>query len=143
MMFHDLPKRMEESKINGKAKDLTHAPKVWGAEYWFANNEKYCGKVLALKKGHRCSFHYHKIKDETFLVVQGKVLMENDDGTWVMQPGSVQHIKPNLVHRFTGIEDSMIIEASTTHFEEDSYRKTQSEKVPDEEFKQILFKYGK
>ena len=116
---------------------------MWGSEFWFANNKKYCGKVLELKKGFRCSFHSHKIKEETFIVVQGKVLMENDEKTWVMRPGAVQHIPPGLAHRFTGFEDSLIIEASTTHYEDDSYRKTKSEEVPEREFKVLIGKYDK
>jgi len=142
-MFPDMDNRIEESKKSGKVAELTYMPKVWGAEFWFANNAGYCGKVLSLKKGHRCSFHSHKKKEETFLVVQGKVLMENDENTWVMLPGAVQHIPHGLVHRFTGLEDSVIIEASTTHYEDDSYRKTQSEKIPEEEFNALMRKYGK
>ena len=50
-------------------------PKVWGEEHWIVNKE-YCGKKLVLKKGFRCSMHFHKIKDETFYVISGKVLIE-------------------------------------------------------------------
>jgi hypothetical protein len=43
----------------------THVvPKSWGEEHWIVNGE-YCGKKLVLKKGHRCSLHYHKVKDST------------------------------------------------------------------------------
>lgn len=34
------------------------------------------GKILTLKKGFRCSLHTHKIKDETFYILDGEVLME-------------------------------------------------------------------
>ena len=44
----------------------------------------------------------------------------------------------NVQHRFTGIEDSEIVEFSTHHMEDDSYRETQSGKVPDDEFNRIL-----
>ena len=107
-------------------------PKVWGEEHWIVNNDKYCGKKLVLKKGFRCSIHHHKIKDETFYIIKGKVLMEfgeNCEKKKVMKPGDSMHIPPNLWHRFTGIEDSEIIEFSTKHMEEDSYRKMQSGKV--------------
>ncbi len=49
--------------------------KEWGEERWIVNRD-YCGKLLILKKGFRCSLHYHKNKDETFYVNKGKVLME-------------------------------------------------------------------
>tara|TARA_Y100000310_G_scaffold246869_1_gene252313 strand:- start:17183 stop:17530 length:348 start_codon:yes stop_codon:yes gene_type:complete len=104
-------------------------PKVWGEEHWIVNNNKYCGKKLILKKGHRCSLHHHKIKEETFYLQMGKVLMEIEDKKWIMQKGDVQHIKPKELHRFTGLEDSEIMEFSTQHDDNDSYRKTQSEKI--------------
>ena len=40
--------------------------KGWGSEIIFANNEKYCGKVLHFKKGAKFSMHFHKEKEETY-----------------------------------------------------------------------------
>ena len=117
--------------------------KVWGAEHWIVNKE-YCGKKLVLNKQHRCSLHGHKKKDETFYIIKGAVLMELSDDkgkifkVWAMHPGDIQHITPNLYHRFTGIEDSEIIEFSTTHDEADSYRLIDANRVSDAEFKTIL-----
>jgi len=50
--------------------------KKWGYEEWIVNTDKYCGKLLYLQKGKRCSMHFHQVKDETFYILQGKVLME-------------------------------------------------------------------
>lgn len=96
-------------------------PKVWGEEHWIVNKE-YCGKLLVLKKGFRCSMHYHKVKDEVFYVIKGKVLLETEQGARVMLPGDHVHIPQRLLHRFSGLEDSQIIEFSSHHEEEDSYR---------------------
>ena len=100
--------------------------KVWGHEEWIVNNEKYCGKKLVLKKGFRCSMHHHKVKDETFYVVSGKVLMETvidgNENKRIMTRGDIQHIKIGMWHRFTGLEDSEIFEFSTFHMDADSYR---------------------
>lgn len=105
-------------------------PKVWGEEQWIVNNDKYCGKRLILRKGMQCSLHYHKVKDETFYVESGLVRMERvyatvrEDGEEVsnLGPGDVVHIPARLLHRFSGLEDSVIFEFSTHHDEEDSYR---------------------
>jgi len=96
--------------------------KVWGSEEWIVNTSLYCGKFLYLKKGKRCSLHYHENKDETFYVLKGKVLMEVSDKEKVMKKENVQHITPLTKHRFSGLEDSVIIEFSTHHEESDSYR---------------------
>ncbi len=112
-------------------------PKVWGGEYWIVNKE-YCGKKMVLKKGYRCSIHHHKIKDETFLVISGKVLMEIEGEKKILYVGDKQYIPIGVKHRFTGLEDSEIVEFSTHHIENDSYRDTQSGKVPDDEFQKLL-----
>ena len=51
-------------------------PKGWGFEKWIVNCEEYCGKVLYFVKGKRCSWHYHKLKDEVFYVQSGKILLK-------------------------------------------------------------------
>ena len=104
--------------------------KVWGEEHWLVN-ESYCGKRLILNKGYRCSLHYHEIKDETFYVAKGKVLLELHGKKIIMNPGDSQRIKPNDIHRFSGLENSEIIEFSTHHDEEDTYRKEPSGKIPE------------
>ena len=115
--------------------------KVWGREEWIVNNDKYCGKKLVLDKGKRCSLHHHKIKDETFYVQDGKVLMELGKVERVMNVGEVIEIHRGELHRFSGLEDSVIFEFSTQHFDNDSYRaKGQlSGNVP----KEIMEKYNK
>ena len=65
--------------------DIEIHPKAWGEEHWIVNKE-YCGKKLVLKAGHRCSVHYHKIKDEVFYVTSGLVLMEVGDCVRVLGP---------------------------------------------------------
>ena len=115
--------------------------KVWGSEEYIVNTKNYCGKLLILNKGYRCSIHYHKNKDETFYLSRGRVLMEINGSEIVMQEGDVQRILPLARHRFTGLEKSVIIEFSTHHEESDSYRETQSEKIPEEEFEELLKRF--
>ncbi|TSC58894.1 MAG: D-beta-D-heptose 7-phosphate kinase / D-beta-D-heptose 1-phosphate adenosyltransferase [Candidatus Peregrinibacteria bacterium Greene0416_19] len=95
--------------------------KAWGEEQWIVNKE-YCGKKLVLKKNHRCSMHEHKKKDEVFYLQSGKVQLELDGEMFTLSPGDFIHIPAGLPHRFTGLEDSEIMEFSTMHDEEDSYR---------------------
>ena len=101
--------------------------KVWGKEVWIANNPLYCGKILFLKKGFRCSMHAHKIKTETFHILSGKIIMALGDGSRrTMVPGDTIDIAPGTLHSFEGIENSKIMEISTQHFENDSYRVDES-----------------
>ena len=110
-------------------------PKGWGEERWIHNDELYCGKILILKAGKRCSLHYHKLKTETFYVSKGRLQMELTDlegaqakppvihEVFEMKAGDALLLEPGLVHRFTGIaEETWIFEFSTQHFDEDSHR---------------------
>jgi len=105
--------------------------KTWGWEHWFANDEKYCGKLLFVRKDEWSSkgkYHYHKIKDETFFVIEGGLVLDYyEDGEFKrITLGRYEkfNIPPGMEHRFTAYtgEGCKFIEASTTHFEEDSYR---------------------
>ena len=62
--------------------EINFVPKGWGFEKWIVNKPEYCGKLLYFVKGKRCSWHYHKIKDEVFYMQSGKLLVkysENDN----------------------------------------------------------------
>lgn len=105
--------------------------KVWGEELWIANNELYCGKILRLKKGYKCSYHAHPIKDETFYILKGKVHMMLEESLRIMCEGDVLRINPGQYHSFTGLTDVEILEISTPHSDGDVIRKDVSGKVND------------
>ena len=118
------------TKIIDKTKlDIKFVPKGWGFEKWIVNNEEYCGKLLYLVKGKRCSWHFHKLKDEVFYVQSGKVLVKYSDGDdidaseeSILGPGDNFHVYRGLRHRIIALEDSEVFEFSTQHFDEDSHR---------------------
>ncbi len=106
-------------------------PKLWGYEKWLENNDKYCCKILSLNKGYQCSLHYHKNKDETFLVTKGRIRLELGSETMLLDKGDFVRVLPGTQHRFAGIENSLIIEMSTHHEDKDSYRIEKSRKMDD------------
>lgn len=114
-------------------KKIFRKKKAWGEEQWIVNKE-YCGKKLLLRKNHRCSMHSHAKKDEVFYLQSGKVLLEMDGERYTLHPGDFVHVQTGLPHRFTGLEDSEILEFSTTHDEEDSHRTELSGHVEQERY---------
>lgn len=108
---------------------LTYVPKGWGFEKWIVNNEKYCGKLLYFVKKHKCSWHYHKIKDETFYIQSGKIELSygyDEDiksaKKIILNRGDHFHIPVGLKHQMFALEDTELFEFSTQHFDDDSYR---------------------
>jgi quercetin dioxygenase-like cupin family protein len=104
-------------------------PKGWGYEKWIVNKDEYCGKLLHIIKGMKCSWHYHEKKDETFYLQEGKLLVrysEEDDiekaVEVIMERGDKFHVYRGLRHQMLALEDSDLFEFSTQHFEDDSYR---------------------
>ena len=104
-------------------------PKGWGYEKWIVNKEEYCGKLLHMIKGKKCSWHYHTLKDETFYLQEGKILLKYSDDNniekakeIVLCRGDKFHIYRGLRHQMFALEDSDLFEFSTQHFEHDSNR---------------------
>jgi len=116
------------TKGNGRTIQPEMAEKGWGHEIIFANNEKYCGKLLNFNAGKKFSMHYHLLKDETWYVAKGKLKLIWIDpnnaniSSVVLEVGDVVRNLPGHPHQLEAIEDSTIFEVSTQHFDHDSYR---------------------
>ncbi len=114
--------------------EYQYVKKSWGEELWICNSDKYCGKKLFIYKDKYCSFHYHKIKDEVLYIESGRIkfryarLWTDQVFEKELSPGEAWHVEPGLVHQMEALEDTLIIEFSTQHFDSDSYRIT-SDKV--------------
>ena len=103
--------------------------KVWGYELWVHNDEEYCGKLLYFVKDKRCSWHYHKLKDEVFYIRKGKLLVKygydedlQKSEEVVLEEGDNFYVKTGLNHQMIGLQDTEMFEFSTQHFDSDSYR---------------------
>ncbi|MCH7548344.1 MAG: cupin domain-containing protein [Candidatus Krumholzibacteriota bacterium] len=116
-------------------------PKLWGEEHWIVNRE-YCGKKLLLKKGLRCSMHRHPIKDETFHLETGVVFLELGGEEFFLRAGDTMHIPAGTPHRFSGLEDSVILEFSTHHEDDDVIRESESGPIPADELAALQQRAG-
>ena len=106
-----------------------YVEKGWGWEKWIVNSSEYCGKLLYFVKDKRCSWHYHKLKDEVFYVQSGRVRVkysERDDLNSacevILEKGENFHVFRGLRHQVIALEDTELFEFSTQHFDSDSYR---------------------
>jgi|TARA_R100000005_G_scaffold96427_1_gene83225 mannose-6-phosphate isomerase-like protein (cupin superfamily) len=114
-------------------------PKGWGKEMIITNNELYCGKILMFKKGCKFSMHYHLKKDETWFIAEGEFLYRWIDTETAdiyeeeLKPGDVVRQLPGQPHQLMAHTDGSIIEVSTEHFDDDSYRVSKGDSQKNEE----------
>jgi mannose-1-phosphate guanylyltransferase len=93
--------------------------KPWGYEEWWAQTDKYVGKVLFIRHGHRLSLQYHNVKEETMRVMQGNLTFVLGDQVLQMKPGDTVHVVPGTIHRMEANDgDVMVVEVSTPEVED-------------------------
>jgi mannose-6-phosphate isomerase-like protein (cupin superfamily) len=97
--------------------------KPWGYELRFGVTDRYLGKLIHVNRGHALSLQYHVQKDETIYLVSGllDLVLENDRGeleTHRLTPGMSAHIRPGRRHRFVGVDDAELFEASSAEIDD-------------------------
>jgi mannose-6-phosphate isomerase len=118
--------RPEESRSSSRDAEVTppEAVKVvskpWGEERWLAHTDRYAGKLLILRKGHRLSLQYHERKHETQYVDSGRIRYTlgsvdrpGDYEELIAEAGTTVMLPPGAVHRMEALEDSRFFEVST------------------------------
>ena len=115
---------MEPTRLEGKV------DKGWGYEVIWATNELYCGKIMVFEKvGSKFSMHFHKEKDETWFVNNGRFLLNYIDTTTAeyksqeLTEGMTWRNPPLMPHQLVCMEPgSSVTEVSTPDSVEDNYR---------------------
>ena len=98
--------------------------KPWGYELIWAEAEQYVGKVLFVKAGESLSLQFHRVKDESWLVRDGRAKLElGSVGDAVLKEevigaGASFRFRPGTVHRVTALEDTTILEVSTNQLDD-------------------------
>ena len=94
--------------------------KPWGWELVWAVTDDYVGKLLFVRAGESLSLQYHELKDESWLVQQGRARLELGEVGGELEvleitPGDAYRFRPRTVHRVTALEDTTVVEVSTNH----------------------------
>ncbi|MBA3397923.1 MAG: cupin [Deltaproteobacteria bacterium] len=108
--------------------------KPWGHELIWAKTDRYVGKILHIKAGEALSLQYHRMKDETIMVLSGRMQLvyfaeSEEPRSRELLPRQPFHVTPGLRHRMIAIEDTDVLEVSTTELDdvvrlEDRYGRT-------------------
>jgi mannose-6-phosphate isomerase len=97
--------------------------KPWGHELIWAHTDRYVGKILVIETGKRLSLQRHALKDESILVMSGRLrlTLERDDGSIEHEelgPGSHRRVATGRIHRYEAIERCELIEVSTPELDD-------------------------
>ncbi len=105
------------------ATDVRRVEKPWGYEVVYALTERYCGKVIFVRKGEELSLQFHREKDEVVYLHEGRIeLQVGEPGrpldVEVVTPGRAYRLRPGIVHRWHALEDSVVLEVSTPEIDD-------------------------
>ena len=105
------------------AVEARHVDKPWGWELVWAETDDYVGKLLFVRAGQALSLQYHEVKDESWLVREGRATLELGEvggelETIEITAGDAFRYRPGTVHRVTAVEDTLIVEVSTPHLDD-------------------------
>ena len=88
--------------------------KPWGHELIWTHTDRYVGKQIVIEAGRRLSLQKHVHKDESILVISGRLLLhlEAPDGTISqieMGPGDHRRVPTGRIHRFEAIDRTELV----------------------------------
>ena len=97
--------------------------KPWGHELIWAHTDRYVGKILHIDAGKRLSLQVHEQKDESILVISGRLRLHHGQQggpieTTELGPGDHRRIPVGMVHRFEAIDTTELIEVSTPELDD-------------------------
>jgi mannose-6-phosphate isomerase-like protein (cupin superfamily) len=97
--------------------------KPWGHELWYALTDRYAGKILHVRAGHRLSLQYHEHKDESSYVLRGRVLLVRGITAEALTerelgPGDTWRTRPGEIHTIEALEDADVLEVSTPELDD-------------------------
>ena len=98
--------------------------KPWGHEVIWAKAEGYAGKLLFVRAGQALSLQFHREKDESWYVLEGRAELELGEAgqavltAEIVGPGAAFRFPPGTVHRVRAVEDTTILEVSTPQLDD-------------------------
>lgn len=106
-----------------RGRGTKHVPKPWGWELWWAQTDRYAGKILHVERGHALSYQMHRKKDETIFVLRGELELElarpgGRRRRRRLVPGDNARIRPGDRHRMTAVTTCDVLEASSPELDD-------------------------
>jgi len=90
----------------------------WGGFIKFIDNKPCTVKILYIKKGESLSLQFHKLREEFWYVISGKIRVTIGKNLRllkkkILKEGQFVSVPKKFLHRIEGIKNSKILEIST------------------------------
>lgn len=107
-------------------------------------NRDYAKKIIVQLPDQMHPLHYHRLKEETFVVVHGELIIELDGVERLLIPGDTVTVRPGVWHQFRTGTGCVFEEISTTHHKSDSvYRDPAIARLEPDERKTVVDHWGR
>ena len=111
---------------DGELLEISHhfgVEELWSYGCCIVNvlNRSYCKKLILMAAGQEHPEQFHKVKEETFRILNGTLQLAIDNTVRVLHEGDTMLIPIHAKHAFKALTDVVIEELSTTSSPEDSY----------------------
>jgi mannose-6-phosphate isomerase-like protein (cupin superfamily) len=105
---------------------VKYEEKYWGDMSTLFDQDGYSIKKIRMKAGTQSSMEYHVHKKESYYIEKGLLQLglrigRGENKSLVLSEGDVVHIPVGLMHMRMAIQDTTIIEVSTTDDDNDSH----------------------
>ena len=84
-------------------------------------NKDYCKKILYQFPKQEHPEHYHKLKEETFILLEGDLEVKLEGKKHILSKGDMLTIEVGRKHSFYSKSGAIFEEISTEHHTDDSY----------------------
>ena len=106
-------------------------------------NREYAKKILVQLPNQYHPSHFHKKKEETFIVLWGELISNLDDKEYKLYAGDKLTVLPGIWHNFKTEKGCIFEEISTTAYKNDSvYRDNRINKLTSSQRKTVVDHWG-
>lgn len=93
--------------------------KAWGERWKLREDSTHSTNVLRVLPGYRCSWHRHACKWNLFVVLDGSITIETEDGGSIdLTVGEEFTIRPGIYHEFRSTEGALIVEEMYVEYDD-------------------------
>ena len=114
------------TKVPEIEKPVKTEDKYWGSMVTIFDRLGVSVKRIYMKKNTQSSMEFHIHKRESYYIEKGELKLglrvgRGENTSVTLQAGEVYHIEPGLTHMRMALQDTVIIELSTTDDDSDSH----------------------